>query len=51
MNAIASQTTSLTIAYSTIYSGTDEKNIKTPRHRPLWGEFTNHRWILGIKGQ
>ena len=27
------------------------ENIKTPRHWPLWGEFTGHRWIPRTKGQ
>ena len=28
-----------------------KKNIKAPRHRPLWGEFTGDRWIPRTKGQ
>ena len=36
MGAIASQITSLTI----VYSDADQRNIKTPRHWPLCGEFT-----------
>ena len=36
MGAMASQIISLTI----VYSGTDQINIKAPRHWPLWGEFT-----------
>ena len=51
MITMASQITSLTIVYSTVYSGTDEKNIKSPRHWPLWGEFTGDRWIARTKGQ
>ena len=39
MSSMASQITSLTIVYSTIYSGTYE-NIKAPHHWPLCGEFT-----------
>ena len=27
------------------------KNIKAPRHCPLWGEFTSDRWITRTKGQ
>ena len=38
MGAMASQITSLTIVYSTIYSDADKKNIKAPRHWPLCGE-------------
>ena len=26
-------------------------NIKAPRHWPLWGEFTGHRWISRTKCQ
>ena len=40
MGAIASQITSLTIVYSTVYSDADQRNIKDPRHWPLCGEFT-----------
>ena len=39
MGAIASQITSITIVYSTVYSDADQRNIKAPRHWPLWGEF------------
>ena len=28
-----------------------EENIKSPRHWPLWGEFTGDRWIPRTKGQ
>ena len=37
MGAMASQITSPTIVYSTVYSGADQGNIKAPRHRPLCG--------------
>ena len=40
MGAMASQITSITIVYSTVYSDTDHKNIKAPRHWPLCGELT-----------
>ena len=40
MGTIASQITSLTIVYSTVYSDADQKNIKAPHHWPLCGEFT-----------
>ena len=39
MSAIASQITSLTMVYSTVYSGAEE-NIKAPGYRPLWRGFT-----------
>ena len=46
MSAMASQITSPTIVYSTIYSGVDQKKKpKAPRHWPLCGEFTCDRWI------
>ena len=51
MSAMASQITSFTIVYSTVYSGVNKENIKTPRHWPLWGEFTGRRWIADTKGQ
>ena len=51
MGAMASQITSLTIVYSTVYSGVDQRNTKAPRHWPLWGESTSDRWIPRTKGQ
>ena len=51
MSAMASQITSLTIVYSSIYSRADKKNMKTSRHWPLWLEFTGDRWIPRTKGQ
>ena len=51
MGAIASQITSLTIAYSTVYSDEDLRNPKAPRHWPLCGEFTGDRWIPCTNGQ
>ena len=35
MGAVASQITSLTIVYSTVYSDTDKENVKAPRHWAL----------------
>ena len=40
MTMMASQITSLTVVYSTVYSDADKKNIKDPRYWPLCGEFT-----------
>ena len=40
MGVIASQITSPTIVYSTVYSDINQENIKAPRHWPLCGEFT-----------
>ena len=49
MGAMASQITSLTSVYSAVYSGTDQRNIKAPRHWPLYGEFTGNRLIPRTK--
>ena len=40
MGPIASQITSLTIVYSTVYQTQITENIKAPRHWPLCGKFT-----------
>ena len=48
---MASQITSLTIVFSTVYSGADQENIEAPRHLILWGEFTGDRWIPRTNGQ
>ena len=51
---MASQITRLTIVYSSVYLGADQKikeNIKIPRHWPLRGELTGDRWIPRTKGQ
>ena len=37
MDAMASQITSPTIAYTTDYSGADQRKHKNWRHWPLWG--------------
>ena len=37
MSLMASQITSLTIVYSTAYSGADQRKLQTPRYWPLWG--------------
>ena len=49
MGALASQITSLTIVYSTVYSDEDQRNIKALRHWPLCGEFTPHKWPVTRK--
>ena len=51
MSAVASQINSLTIVYSTCYSGADQRKHQAPRHWPLCGEFTGDRWITCTKGQ
>ena len=52
MGAMASQITSITIVYSAIYSGANQrKKIKAPRDWPLCGKFTSDRWIPRTNGQ
>ena len=51
MGTMASQITSLTRVCSNVYSGADQRNIKAPRHWPLWGENTGDRWIPRTNGQ
>ena len=50
MSTMESQISSLTIVYSTIYSGADKKKKKL-HVTGLWGEFTSNRWIPHTKGQ
>ena len=45
MGAMASQINSLTIVYSTVYSGADQRKTKFRVTGHLCGEFTGHRWI------
>ena len=35
----------VSIIYSNLCSGADQRRHKAPGHRPLWGEFTGDRWI------
>ena len=57
MVTIASKINSLTIVYTTVYSGADQRKHQSvtsashPRHWPLCGEFTSDRWILRTNGQ
>ena len=51
MNVMVSQITGVSIVYSTVCSGADQRNIKGPRHWPLWGEFTGDRRIPRTKDQ
>ena len=51
VGGMASQITSLTIVYSTVYSGADQRNDQISASWPLWGEFTADRWIPLTKGQ
>ena len=50
MGKMVSQITSLTIVYSTVYSGADHKEIFLHRW-PLCGEITGDRWIPCTNGQ
>ena len=45
MGAMASQITSLTVVYPTVYQAQIKENINALRHWPLCGEFTGDRWI------
>ena len=51
MGAMASQVTGVPIVYATICLSADQRNIKAPRHWPLWGEFTGDLWIPRAKGK
>ena len=50
MTTMASQITSLTIVYSTIYSCADQRKHQSSAYCPLWGEFTGNRWIPPREG-
>ena len=50
MGSIASQITSLTIVYSTVFQAQIKESIKAPRHWPLRGEFTGDRLIPRTNG-
>ena len=52
MGAMASQITSLTIVYSTVFQTEIKENITASRHWPLCGEFTGwipHKWPVTRK--
>ena len=51
MSAMASQITSLTIVYSTVYSDANQRKHQSSASLAFVGEFTGHRWIPRIKGQ
>ena len=44
MGAMASQITSLTVVYSTVYSDADQINIEAPRHWPFVRGISPHKW-------
>ena len=45
ISAMASQITCASSVCSSVCSGADQRNIKAPRHWPLWGESTGDRWF------
>ena len=45
MGAMASQITSLTIVYSTVYSGADQRKHQSSSSLAFVREFTGDRWI------
>ena len=51
MDTMASQITSLTIVYSTVHAGADQRNIKAPRHWLLSRSPVNspHKWPVTRK--
>ena len=51
MSTMASQITSLTNVYSTIYSAADQRKHQSSASLALVGEFTGDRWIPHAKGQ
>ena len=51
MGAIASQITSLTIIYSTVYSGAYQRKHQSSASLAFMREFTGHRWIPRTNGQ
>ena len=51
MGKMASQITSLTIVYSTVYLSADLRKHQSSAPRPLCGEFTGDRGIPRTKGQ
>ena len=51
MSAVASQIAGDSMVCSTYFQAQVKENIKAPRLWPLWGEFTDDRWIHLTKGQ
>ena len=51
MSAIASQMASLTIVYSIVYSGTDQRKHQSSASLAFVRGFTGDRWIPRTKGQ
>ena len=52
MSAMASEITGVSSVCLTVYSGADQrKHQSSASGWPLWGDFTNGRWIPRTKGQ
>ena len=51
MLAMASQITSLTIVYSAVYTGADQRKHQRSASLAFVGEFTGDLWIPRIKGK
>ena len=51
MSTVASQITSLTIVYLTVYLGVDQRKHQISVSLALCGKFTGDRWIPRAKGQ
>ena len=49
LGVMASQITSLAIAYLIVYSGVDQINTKAPRHWPLSPVNSPHKWAVTPK--
>ena len=43
ISVMASQITSLTIVYSSVFSGRNERKHQSPASLAVWGEFTGDR--------
>ena len=50
MSTVAFQITSLTIVYSTVYSGADQRKHQSSASPDFWGEFIGDRWIPRTEG-
>ena len=51
MSGMASQTTSFTIVYSTVYSDVEQRKHQSPASLAFVREFTGDRWIPRTNGQ
>ena len=51
MSAMASQITGVSMFAQLFVQAQIKENFEAPRHWPLWGEFTGHRWIPLTRGQ